>query len=78
MKYKDRLAHAQEIYKAGLQRVQTTPPPEGQKYAPGTRVKIADDLGHGMGHFISGKNATINIYTHMPLAVKMLKVTVLI
>lgn len=63
MNYEERHAQAQGIYKAGLERVATTSPPEGQKYAPGTRVRIADDLGPSMSHFKSGKNATVK-YTY--------------
>lgn len=63
MTYEERRAQAQEIYRAGLERVETTPPPKGQKYPPGTRVRIADDLGSSMAHFESGKNATVR-YTY--------------
>lgn len=59
MNYEERHAQAQGIYRAGLERVKTTPPPKGQKYPPGTRVRIAYDLGSTMSHFESGKNATV-------------------
>lgn len=62
--YKERLADAQRIYAEGLRRVATLPMPEGQKFAPGTRVRIADDLGEHMRHFHgAGKLATVE-YTH--------------
>jgi hypothetical protein len=63
MNYEERHTQAQGIYKAGLEKVATTPPPEGQKYAPGTRVRIADDLGPSMSYFTSGANATVK-YTY--------------
>lgn len=63
MNYEERHAQARGSYKAGLEKVATTPPPEGQKYAPGTRVRIADDLGPSMSHFTSGANATVE-YTY--------------
>ena len=63
MNYEERHSQAQGIHKAGLEKVATTPPPEGQKYAPETRVRIADDLGSSMSHFPSGANATVK-YTY--------------
>lgn len=63
MNFSDRLADAQSIHGLGMERVRTTPPPPGQKYPPGTRVRIADDLGRAMSHFPSGKNATVH-HTH--------------
>lgn len=63
MNYQERHAEALEIHRAGLERVKTMPPPNGQKYLPGTRVRIADDLGSSMAHFESGKNATVR-YTY--------------
>lgn len=63
MTHEERHAQAQGIYCAGLELVKTTPPPKGQKYPPGTRVRIADDLGSSMAHFESGKNATVR-YTY--------------
>ena len=47
----------------GERRVKETPPPAGQKFLPGTRVRIADDLGRSMGHFPSGKTGTVQ-YTY--------------
>ena len=61
--YEERHAQAHGIYAAGLERVKKSPPPKGQKYPPGTRVRIADDLGSTMEHFESGKNATVQ-YTY--------------
>ena len=46
-------------YERGMERVRTTPEPEGQKFACGSRVRIADDLGPWMWHFPSGVNATV-------------------
>lgn len=65
MDYPQRLAEATALYNEGLRRVAETPPPEGQKYAPGTRVKIANDLGESMSHFPAGKLATVQCtYAH--------------
>ena len=61
--YETRLAHAQSTHTAGLKRVQNEPPPKVQKFACGSRVRIADDLGYGMQHFPKSKNATV-MYTH--------------
>ncbi len=59
-----RLSDATAHYKLGLERVATTPYPEGQKFAPGSRVRITDDLGYSMEHFPgAGKLATVK-YTH--------------
>ena len=33
--------------------------PANQKFLPGARVRIADDLGPTMTHFVSGRNATV-------------------
>ena len=63
MKFDERYAEALGMYNAGLDRVKKTKIPEGQKYAPGTRVRIADDLGSCMSHFPSGVNATVK-YTY--------------
>lgn len=54
---------AQERYAQGLKRVASTPPPEGQKYLPETRVRIADCLGFTMSHFPRGVEATVK-YTY--------------
>lgn len=58
--YKERFAQASSIYAQGIERVRTTPPPEKQKYKPGTRVLIAKDLGPSMSHFPGkGMKATV-------------------
>ena len=52
-------------YTAGMERVKTTPTPEGQRYPVGTRVRIADDLGPYMRHFPAGRFATVlHTYAH--------------
>lgn len=63
MNHIDRYSQAQATYREGQERVKTTPPPAGQKFLPGTRVRIADDLGPHMDHFEKGKNATVR-YTY--------------
>ncbi len=55
--YAERYAEAQGIYAAGLDKVKTTPPPSGQKYPPGTRVKITG------GNWHKGELATVE-YTY--------------
>jgi hypothetical protein len=50
-------------YQEGLDRVATTPQPKEQKFPIGARVRIADDLGQYMSHFIKGCDATVE-YTH--------------
>lgn len=60
-----RLSDATAYYNRGLERVATTPYPEGQKFAPGTRVRIADDLGMFMSRFPAGVMATVcHTYAH--------------
>ena len=54
---------AMSYYDQGMRRVKETRPPAGQKFMPGTRVRIAHDLGRSMGHFPSGKTGTVN-YTY--------------
>lgn len=62
---------AEAIYREGLERVKTTPPPKGQKFLPGERlriVKIDSGWGHPVGslatveytyaHAYGGKNIT--------------------
>lgn len=61
--YGTRLAQANGVYLAGLQRVASTPEPDGQKFPCGSRVRIADDLGPSMRHFQSGVEATVG-YVH--------------
>lgn len=54
---------AKSIYNQGLKNVKEKPIPKGQKFPPGTRVRICDDLGPCMSHFESGVNATVK-YTY--------------
>jgi len=61
--YEERLADANAIYQQGMERVKNTPPPDGQKFAPGTRVHIAKDLGPMMQHFKGDVDATV-LYTY--------------
>ena len=63
MNHEQRLAEARAYNAAGLRRVTTASMPDGQKYAPGTRVRIAADLGPHMWHFPSGMMATVR-YTY--------------
>lgn len=63
MDYEQRFAAASAHHQQALRRVAETPPPTGQKFAPGTRVKIADNLGPHMSHFPAGKLATVE-YTY--------------
>ena len=52
-------------HQAALRCAAETPPPAGQKFAPGARVMIADNLGHHMSHFPAGKLATVlHTYAH--------------
>lgn len=47
------------------ERVRAEPVPIGQKFAPGTRVRIADNLGPSMSHFPKGRFATVvSTYAH--------------
>lgn len=57
-----RLTEAQ-FYPACMERLESQPEPEGQKFPVGTHVRITDDLGRGMKHFPSGCNATVE-YTY--------------
>ncbi len=54
-----RLAEAEDQYRAAMKKVSKGRIPKGQKFKPGTRVRIADDLGDYMKHFKSGVNATV-------------------
>lgn len=58
-----READAKDIYAAGLHNVLFNPVPEGQKFPPGTRVRIDDNLHKRMAHFPAGANATV-CYTY--------------
>lgn len=61
--YEERLAGAQGIYAQGLENVKNDPEPKGQKFANGSKVRIADDLGESMSHFQSGVDAIVE-YTY--------------
>jgi hypothetical protein len=61
--YKERESQAKSVYEQGLEKVKNTPAPKGQKFAVGSRVRVADDLGPHMSHFTSGVNATVQ-YTY--------------
>jgi len=51
-------------HEEGMEKVATTPIPEGQKFPIGTRVKIAEDLGPYMSHF-TGKGCLATVqYTY--------------
>ena len=63
MDYQQRFEDASAYYKDAMRRVAETQPPIGQKFAPGARVKISDNLGQHMSHFPSGKMATVR-YTY--------------
>lgn len=63
MNFESRAAAASAVYNQGLENVKTRPVPEGQKFQPGERVRIADDLGQAMAHFPSGVLATVE-YTY--------------
>lgn len=61
--YEERKTLAAAHHEQGLANVKTNPVPLGQKFQPGQRVRIADDLGSSMAHFPSGKLATVR-YTY--------------
>ena len=63
LSYKERWAQARVVHARGLEDVANTPTPKGQKFPPGTRVRIAKDLGSGMSHFPSDRPATVE-YTY--------------
>lgn len=63
MRYEQRSAEARRYHAQAMKRVTETPPPDGQKYMPGTRVRIADDLGDAMSHFPKGVCGTVR-YTY--------------
>jgi hypothetical protein len=49
--YAERHAEAMAYHAAAMERVRTTPPPEGQKFVPGARVRLnynKPDLYHKM------------------------------
>lgn len=56
---------AQGRYLEGKRRVASEPPPEGQKFKPGTFVRIATDLGPSMKHFKKDTFAKVeHTYSH--------------
>lgn len=60
-----RYARAQETFKQGKERVETSPPPDGQKFAPGTFVWIDKNLGPSMSDFKCGCPARVEYtYSH--------------
>lgn len=59
MDYLQRFTEASAYYQAALRRVAETPPPAGQKFEPGARVKIADTIDAHNSHFPAGKMATV-------------------
>lgn len=61
--FSEREAMAKARYTEGLLRAMSNPEPQGQKFPCGARVRIAEDLGPRMRHFISGANATVE-YVH--------------
>lgn len=63
LSYQQRHAEAKSIHQAGLERVRATPAPPEQKFAIGTRVHIAADLGPYMSHFPNDRLATV-LYTY--------------
>lgn len=65
MNYAEYERQARAISAAADIRIKTTPPPVAQKYPPGSRVRIADDLGPTMRHFPHGREATVlHTYAH--------------
>lgn len=63
MTHSEREQQARAYSDAGRRRAATTNPPVGQKFAPGTRVRIVDDLGSSMRHFPSARDAVV-LYTY--------------
>lgn len=59
----ERLAQACAVYDEDMKRMKTKPVPPGQKFQPGTRVRIADDLGPYFECFPSGQEAKV-LYTY--------------
>lgn len=58
-----KLDDAKNYYKWGMENVKNNGEPKDQKFAIGSRVRIADYLGPHMGHFITGRDATVK-YTY--------------
>lgn len=59
MDYKERLEQAKAFYERGLDRVRSTPEPEGQKFPCGSRVKITE----GRGALTGGREGAV-LYTY--------------
>jgi hypothetical protein len=60
-----RCAEAKNYHAAAMERVKNTPAPEGQKYKPGQRVRIADNLRRSMSFFPRGRCGTVHhTYSH--------------
>ena len=66
MDYATRSAQASSYHASCMARMATTPVPEGQKFQPGERVRIAQDLGFFKSHFPGkGCMATVkHTYAH--------------
>jgi len=60
--HNDRLAYAMTIYQCGQEAVKTHPVPAGQKYPPGTRVRITTPGERMVLPSLSGRTATV-LYT---------------
>lgn len=63
MDNQQRFAEATARHQDALCRVVETLPPSGQKFQPGERVRIAENLGRHMSHFPSGVIGTVK-YTY--------------
>jgi hypothetical protein len=63
MDAQQRRTEAREYHATALNRVRTTPPPAGQKFSPGTRVRISG-LPRHMSHFPSGAGTVRYTYAH--------------
>jgi hypothetical protein len=46
-----------------MEQMKSRPVPNKQKFQPGARVRIADDLGPAMSHFPAGRTAVVR-YTY--------------
>lgn len=63
--YSERFAEANAIYTEAMKRVKEIPPPKGQKFAPGTIIRIVKDLGGTMSHFKADTFAKVlHTYAH--------------
>jgi hypothetical protein len=63
MEYSEWESIANSTYAQGLANVKNNPEPIGQKFPVGSRVKISNKLGLGMGYFPAGRLATVE-YTY--------------